>query len=286
MHFNFHFGVPPMLGWLFSLLFQLIALGGIVVGGAVIVKRLKAAWQHGGIEPLPKEASRKALLDRGMPIVSLSDGLVVGLAKDVILDMKSRCVVGFRARGRYFWQRRFLPFEFVRGVGKDVITVDAASALMTAEDAPILAELAQEKHLGDDCEVMTEGGTKVGRMSWRNPWFDRETGRAEIALKAAREPIAGHVIDAAAEVVSAIQPVSDVKPTKWGLEVRVPLTTVVSAHCKRVIVNAEAESLIQQQAQEQVARTKEQAIQAWERIKTSAQETWDKLRRKDKGVNL
>ncbi|MCS6862019.1 MAG: PRC-barrel domain-containing protein [Abditibacteriales bacterium] len=285
MGFNFHFGLPPILSWLVGLLFQLIVLGVLVVAAVAIVRRLKAAWRHGGMEPLPKEASRRALLDKGMPILSLRDGQQVGLAKDVILDMKSRSVVGFRARGRFFWHRRYLPFERVRGVGRDVITVDSASALLTAGEAPALAELARAKYLREDCEVVTEGGTKIGKMSWRNLWFDRETGQAAFILKAARVPIVSHVMDAASEVVSAVEPAGEWTPAPWGLEVRLPLTTVINTSRHLVIVNAEAESLVQQQAQEQMARTKEQAAQVWEKVKTSAREVWEKVSGKGKGVN-
>jgi uncharacterized protein YrrD len=71
------------------------------------------AWRDRGIPPKVSLLCREDLLNEGLPILSLSDAKKVGQAKDVILDLASGRIVGFRAKSGPF-THRLLRFDQVK----------------------------------------------------------------------------------------------------------------------------------------------------------------------------
>lgn len=99
---------------------------------------------------------------KGIAIVSIAEGSRLGRVDDLLIDTAQRQVVALHASEQ--GKRFIVPFQFVRNVGKDAVTVE--SSQVTQVDG-------QENHganvvlLGDflKLKVVDESGTFIGTVS-------------------------------------------------------------------------------------------------------------------------
>jgi sporulation protein YlmC with PRC-barrel domain len=96
---------------------------------------------------------------KGMAVVSIEDGTCLGRIAEVLFDTRKPHIAGFRVEAGD--QALLLPFEQVRSLGVDAVTIpstavaQAGRALTAAEAQPSLRDLAKLK-------VVDEAGTYLG----------------------------------------------------------------------------------------------------------------------------
>jgi sporulation protein YlmC with PRC-barrel domain len=200
----------------------------------------------------------------------------VGQAKDVILDLHSGRVVGFRAKSGPF-TRRILPFDQVKAIGPDAITVASAAALLDARATPALLALAGEKYRRTDCRVLTESGAELGQLSWRDLRFDLVTGEVQIVLQVQGSSFTTYMVDLLFDVVSLFQPLDEWCSNPWHLELFLPLTAVLKVNRNLVIVRSQAEADCRAQQQAAVNRQQERLRNARECFKLTLARAWRRV---------
>jgi len=276
MNFHFDFGIPWFLGSCVEALFELGIILAAVTGGVFAIKRTMIAWRDRGDHPAVSMICRENLLERGLPILSLSDAKKVGQARDVILDLASGRVVGFRAKSGPF-THRILRFDQAKAIGPDAITVESAASLLDPPTTPELVALAGERYRRTDCRVVTEGGTELGQLSWRDLRFDPVSGEVQIVLKVQGSSFITYVIDLLLDVVSIFQPLDAWSNNPWHFELHLPLTTVLKVNRNLVIVRVQAEADCWDQRQATVNEQQERLKNARERFRLTLARVWRRL---------
>jgi sporulation protein YlmC with PRC-barrel domain len=270
MNFSFNFGWPPFLGGLFGVLINVALVVSGIVAVILLVRRLIVVWRDWGHPPeLGLFASRAQLLDEGMQVVGLREGIKVAKANDVILDLSTGCVAGFRVRAS--WRKRLLPFDKVKGIGRDAITVESAADLLAPDPTLALARLATNKHRWQQSEVVTEGGSRLGTTSWRRLWYDRTNGAVELSVETSYHSLVNALLAIVIELASVFQPVSNWVSHPGRFSVRVPLRMVRSANRKMVILNAEGEARFHEAIQAEASRTREGINASYHKLRNFVQ---------------
>ena len=66
----------------------------------------------------------------GLAVFSVDDGEKLGQVKDYVLDPEIRAIVAFIIGGTKRFREEFiLPYERIKGIGKEAITVESANVL-------------------------------------------------------------------------------------------------------------------------------------------------------------
>jgi sporulation protein YlmC with PRC-barrel domain len=263
-----NFEWPPYVGSVIGFLASVLAVVGTVAGGLLLARRLILAWRHWGHEPeLGAFASRSDLLNEGLQLVGLKEGKPVGRVKDVILDLQTGCVAGFRVRAH--WHTWLLPFAKVKNIGRDAVIVESAADLQRPAALPALATLAETKYRWESCEVVTDSGTRLGTTSWTRLWYNRTDGSVEVGIKSADESPISALLNWAIELasVSVLEPLSDWIECPAELSARVPLRTVRSANRKLVILNAEGEKQFKEVVQTLAQERRESIRSSFDKLK-------------------
>jgi uncharacterized protein YrrD len=110
----------------------------------------------------------------GMPLVTVGEGVRLGKLQGVAVDtaegrIRYLCFDGAETRSD-----GVLPWEAVRTVGKDAITIDSLESVQ--ETLPAADRDQVSLHLGDR-PVVTEGGNRLGKVVGYD--VDEVTGRVE-----------------------------------------------------------------------------------------------------------
>jgi uncharacterized protein YrrD len=250
-----------------GILASVMVLMGAVVGGMLMVRRLILAWRSWGQpEVLGAFASRADLLNDGIGVVGLREGKQVGRVNDVILNLQTGCVAGFRVRAR--WRKWLLPFGRVKSIGRDAITVESVDELQLPAALPELAMLAVAKYRWDECEVVTESGLRLGTTSWRELWYNRTNGSVELAVESSYQSLINNLLGWVNELASVCQPLDDWIDRPGQVSVRVPLRTIRSASRGMIVINAEGETKFQEAVQAQARLIRESINSSYGKLKT------------------
>jgi len=270
MNFSFSFGWPSFLWGLIGLLINIALVVSGIAAEILLVRRLVVAWRNWG-QPaeLGVFASRAQLLEEGMQIVGLREGFRIGKAKDVIIDLSTGCVAGFRVRAQ--WRKRLLPFDNVKNIGRDAITVESTADLLTVEPTLPLAMLAANKYRWQQSEVVSEDGSRLGSTSWRRLWYDRTNGSVELSVETSYHSLANALVGIVIEMASIFQPVANWVPHPGRFSIRVPLRSVRSANRKMVILTAEGAARFQEAIQAQASRTREGINESYNKVRNLVQ---------------
>jgi len=276
VNFHFDFGLPWFLGVCMDALVELGILLALLTSGVYALKRAMVAWRDRGIPPKVSLLCREDLLNEGLPILSLSDAKKVGQAKDVILDLASGRIVGFRAKSGPF-THRLLRFDQVKAIGPDAITVESAASLLDPRTTPALLTLASEKYRRTDCRVVTESGTELGELSWRDLRFDPVSGEVQLVLKVQGSSFTSYLIDLLFDVVSLFQPLDAWSINSWRFELYLPLTAVLKVNRDLVIVRSQADADCWDQRQAIVNKQQERLKNSRERFRLTIVRAWKRV---------
>lgn len=111
----------------------------------------------------------------GLAVFSVDDGKKLGQVKDYVLDPEIRAIVAFIIGGTKRFREEFiLPYERIKGIGKEAITVESANVLGKKQDFPQLASLLKAMPDISGRSVMTERGVFLGKAA--DFTIDSETG--------------------------------------------------------------------------------------------------------------
>ncbi len=104
----------------------------------------------------------KASALAGMPVLSINDGLRLGTVEELMVDPALRRIAAL-AVGQA-GQTRLVPFDQVKSIGEDAITVESTQA---AQDASAQEPLAQLPTLSSllKLSVVDVGGTRRGALT-------------------------------------------------------------------------------------------------------------------------
>ena len=276
MNFHFTFGLPWFVGSCAETLFAVGAFLAALGWGVSALKRAVIAWRDRGTAPAARMLCREELLGAGLPILSLSDAKKVGQAKDVILDLASGRVAGFRVRSGPFTSG-VLAFADVKAIGPDALTVASAASVRDARATPALLSLARERYRRTDCRVVTESGTELGQFSWRNLRFDPATGEAQMVLEVKSSSFTTYMIDLLFDVVSIFQPLGEWSINPWHVEVCLPLAAVLKVNRDLVIVRSQAEADCRAQQEAAVNRQHERLKNSREWFKLALARAWRRV---------
>ncbi len=253
MNLGFNLEWPPFVGSVIGILLSMMMVAGAMAGAILLVRRLVLAWRNWGQPTVQGPfAQRVDLLNGEIALVGLKEGKRMGRVKDVILNLQTGCVAGFRVRAH--WRKWVLPFERVKSIGPDAITVESADDLHQPASLPALAALAATKYRWDDCEVMTETGLRLGTTSWRELWYHRTDGSVDLAIQTSHQSLINTLLGWAIELVSVWEPLDDWIDAPSQLHVRLPVRLICSASRKMVILNREGETQFQQAVQAQATQ--------------------------------
>jgi uncharacterized protein YrrD len=102
----------------------------------------------------------------GKPVISLDTGKKIEKVHDVLFDVENKNVIGFLLHEKgLFKKAEVLPFNSVKVIGPDAITVDRESAVVIADQDPKVKAIIDSPNAVMGKKVMTEGGEFIGNIS-------------------------------------------------------------------------------------------------------------------------
>ncbi len=117
--------------------------------------------------------SRKLI---SMPIVSLEEGMQIGLVRSLVVDpAKMEIAAIVIGRRGWFREQKIIPYSKVRNIGTDVITIDKSSNVQKTFSLPEILKLVKERANPIGTKVIAENGTVLGLVD--EFYIDELTGR-------------------------------------------------------------------------------------------------------------
>lgn len=97
----------------------------------------------------------------GLPIISISEGKELGIAKQFVINPLKGCVAALAIDdGKWYYGAKLLAYSAITGIGEYAITIETSEDITTLANAPEFEELL--------CADITVIGTKVLTKSGRN----------------------------------------------------------------------------------------------------------------------
>lgn len=109
---------------------------------------------------------------KGMAIVSIAEGATLGHVEDVLIDTAALRIDAFQVKGDR--QRFIVPFDQVRNIGADAVTVESRQAARVLEDEAAIGGLAGLERF-KRLKVVDDAGTFLGTVN--NIEIDQAGGR-------------------------------------------------------------------------------------------------------------
>lgn len=101
-----------------------------------------------------------------MPVVSLSDGRNLGRVRALVIDPGSLRLAALALEaGGFLKERRFIPFEAVKSIGEDAVTIEDSGSVVRLSTSPDLASLVRQPVSLLGCHLITEDGRFLGTAS-------------------------------------------------------------------------------------------------------------------------
>lgn len=114
----------------------------------------------------------------GKPLVSYSNGVIIDKIHDVIYDASSNKVLAFLLdEGGLFSSAKIVPFESVKAIGRDALTVESAQVVMKAENYPRVKRVLDQENVAKGTKIMTEDGQSLGSIA--DMYFNENSGAVE-----------------------------------------------------------------------------------------------------------
>lgn len=113
----------------------------------------------------------------GRPVLDLSTATTVGRVVDVVLDVPGRRLHALRI-GKSSGMGEWLPWEQIKAIGADAVTVQAVDRIGTVPDELPGRWLRADKALGG--RVLSDGGRELGTLA--DVDIDAETGAVEAVV--------------------------------------------------------------------------------------------------------
>lgn len=119
---------------------------------------------------------RKSKQIIGMAVFSLEEGQQIGTVKDLVLDPANKQVVALAiAQKGWLKELKYIPYQKVRSIGEDAITIDRGNAVEKGAGLPEIVKLVREKVEFAGTKIVTENGAILGLSE--EYLFDLLTGK-------------------------------------------------------------------------------------------------------------
>jgi uncharacterized protein YrrD len=114
----------------------------------------------------------------GKSIITLDTGEIIDTVQDVLFDSQNNKILGFLVdEGGFLKSARVLPFESIKNIGTDGITVADKNAIVSARDVESIRDFTESNNILLGTKVMTEDGKDLGKIS--DVYFDETLGTIE-----------------------------------------------------------------------------------------------------------
>jgi uncharacterized protein YrrD len=116
----------------------------------------------------------------GLPVITVNDGKKVNTIKDIVYDGTTNQVTAFVVDEKgWFSVAKIILIQDIKSIGKDAILIDDESKIVTADSQvdQSIALTANDDNFLDTNEVITESGTKLGKVT--DIYFNENTGKLE-----------------------------------------------------------------------------------------------------------
>ena len=140
---------------------------------------------------------------KGMAVVALDDSTRLGRIEDLLFDPKTLQAVALRVRGE--GQAFVIPFEEIKAIGADAVTVESTRVTQVASQGGPFSALPGLDAI-KKLKVIDENGTLLGLVS--NVEIDETAGRARTLSvhKGGLLGLGGQTTTLSAEAVRSIGP--------------------------------------------------------------------------------
>lgn len=119
---------------------------------------------------------RKSKRFEGMPVISLAEGQQIGTVKGMVVNPASKEVAALIIEQKgWFSEQKFVPYNKVRSVGSDAITIDQSNNVEKGTSLPEIVRLLKDKTEVVSTKVVSEEGTELGYVE--EFFVDLETGQ-------------------------------------------------------------------------------------------------------------
>lgn len=111
-----------------------------------------------------------------MPVISLEEGLKVGSVKGLVVDSSNKKVAALIIEQKgWFKEIKYIPYNKIRSVGDDAITVDRSAGAEKGSGLPDIIRLVKEKIEVNGSKLVSENGTVLGFVG--EFFIDEESGK-------------------------------------------------------------------------------------------------------------
>ncbi|MBI2941060.1 MAG: PRC-barrel domain-containing protein [Chloroflexi bacterium] len=110
---------------------------------------------------------RRAKTVLQLPVVSLADGLRIGIVRDILFDCAGRRIAAFIvAEAGWLKDTQVIPMEQVRSYGRDALTVfnSQSKAIVPASSIRAISRLLHNGVCLTGLHMLTEGGDDLGTI--------------------------------------------------------------------------------------------------------------------------
>ncbi|WP_346354245.1 PRC-barrel domain-containing protein [Azotosporobacter soli] len=109
---------------------------------------------------------KKSIEIVGLPIVSITEGRELGIAKSILIDPNARTAAALLVDdGKWYWGAKFLPFTSITGLGESAIIVESCNSLQNVESVPELEKLLEDEVKIIGTKVLTRTGRIQGKVT-------------------------------------------------------------------------------------------------------------------------
>ncbi|ABO48657.1 PRC-barrel domain protein [Desulforamulus reducens MI-1] len=108
---------------------------------------------------------RKSKKFIGIPVISLAEGQQMGTVKGLVVDPVQQNVAALLIDQKgWFNGQKFVPYNKVRSVGTDAITIDQGAVVEKGTSLPDILKLYKDKVHIIGCKVIVENGSQLGEV--------------------------------------------------------------------------------------------------------------------------
>lgn len=106
---------------------------------------------------------RKSKQLLSMPVISLQEGQQIGSVKGLVVDpsLKQVAALVIEQKG-WFKEQKYIPFNKVKSVGEDAITIDRTASAERGSSLPNIMKLLKDNIEIIGTRIVTENGTLLG----------------------------------------------------------------------------------------------------------------------------
>jgi len=120
------------------------------------------------------EKSAKKLIAK--PVYSISEGLLLGYVKNIVIDNKEKCVLALiTERRRMTREEKIIPFAHLQSIGEDAVTINKAAHAEVKPNLPQIVRQMNNPLQVVGARVFSVGGKIIGKVI--DFYFEEDTGK-------------------------------------------------------------------------------------------------------------